>query len=89
MEIFVLKFLPDVLSKYPECCNCPQCIEDITSYALNRLPVKYFTSDAGRYYTSLFIDDPKNVDMIKERIEEGIKLVLKDVRHHSSFHENS
>ncbi len=53
MEDVVDHILPDVLKKYPELCNCKQCISDIKALALNNLPPKYVATPMGEVYTKI------------------------------------
>ena len=50
MEQLVDAKLAELLPK-SECCKCEKCTDDIKAIALNRLPPKYVSTDAGELYT--------------------------------------
>lgn len=47
MEGLVWKEMLKVLGEYPEACKCQECIRDIATYSLNRVPSRYVTSAKG------------------------------------------
>ena len=50
MEQLVDAKVSELLPK-SDCCKCAKCTDDIKAIALNRLPPKYVSSDAGELYT--------------------------------------
>jgi len=46
-EDHVIKVVQDVLSDLPDVCKCSICIEDITTYVLNRVSPYYISSGRG------------------------------------------
>lgn len=50
MEHLVDAKLEELLPK-SNCCKCEKCTDDIRAIALNRLPSKYVSTDAGELYT--------------------------------------
>ena len=46
-EDLVIKVIQDVLQDLPEVCQCLICIEDISTYVLNRLKPYYISSGRG------------------------------------------
>ena len=50
MEHMVESKLEELLPK-SNCCKCQKCTDDIRALALNRLPAKYVSSDAGELFT--------------------------------------
>lgn len=50
MEQLVDAKLSELLPK-SDCCKCEKCSDDIKAIALNRLPPKYVSTDAGELYT--------------------------------------
>ncbi|MBO8167620.1 MAG: late competence development ComFB family protein [Thermoanaerobacteraceae bacterium] len=53
MEDIVWELLPDILNRFPECCNCEICRHDIVAKALNDLPPKYVARHKGEVYTKV------------------------------------
>ena len=81
METFVMDFLDELLVKYPDICKCKKCKREIASYALNRLPPKYTTTDLGELYTkSSVLDSQSRADIIKA-LTLGIESVKNNPRH--------
>lgn len=52
VEIIAFEKVYDVMARI-EVCNCPRCVSDVLAIALNALPTKYVTSDAGKQYIQL------------------------------------
>ena len=50
MEHMVDAKLAELLPK-SNCCKCEKCTDDIRALALNRLPSKYVSTDAGELFT--------------------------------------
>jgi len=51
MEECTWEFLDEVLTKYPEVCNCESCRYDIAAIALNNLPPRYVVREKGEIYS--------------------------------------
>ena len=51
-----------------EMCTCSQCICDVLALALNSLPTKYVTSDAGKQYIQL--------ESYKKQFETDVEIAL-------------
>lgn len=51
-EIIANEKVLEVMARM-EVCNCPRCVGDVLALALNSLPTKYVTSDAGKQYIQL------------------------------------
>ena len=49
-------------------CNCPVCVNDVLALALNSLPTKYVTTDAGKQYFQL--------DIYKKQYETDVLAAL-------------
>lgn len=49
-------------------CDCPTCYNDVLALALNTLPTKYVTTDAGKQYTQL--------DLYKKQYETDVLSAL-------------
>ena len=80
-EKFVLDTLDSVLEKYPNCCRCEQCRQDIAIIALNHLRPKYVSSQMGSVYTKLDASLLENSVEIIEEIAKAIEIVQKNPRH--------
>ena len=52
MEDIVKDKLNEML-KNEECCKCPQCLEDMTALALNKLPARYVSTHNGELFSKL------------------------------------
>jgi len=54
-EDIVLEMIKELLNndKYDEICKCEQCLIEMVTYSLNRIPAKYISSHAGSVYTKL------------------------------------
>ena len=84
-EDLVLETMKNVLSqeKFSDVCKCEQCLLDIASFTLNRVPAKYIVSHAGNIHAKL--DEFKqqyNVDIIST-ITKAIKVVSKEPHHNN------
>ena len=51
-----------------EMCTCSKCICDVLALALNSLPTKYVTSDAGKQYIQL--------ETYKKQFETDVEIAL-------------
>ncbi|AZO93851.1 competence protein ComFB [Iocasia frigidifontis] len=82
-EILVLSKMEELLqtSEFKGICTCEQCLLDMASYALNRLPAKYFSCREGELQTRITeFENQIQVDVISI-ITKAIKAVAKDPRH--------
>ncbi|ACL70660.1 late competence development ComFB family protein [Halothermothrix orenii] len=82
-EKIVLETMEEVLSKpeYKDVCKCHQCLLDIASYALNRLPAKYIASSKGDLHTKIAeFENQVNVDALST-VAKAIKVVSKNPHH--------
>ncbi|MFW5998804.1 MAG: late competence development ComFB family protein [Bacillota bacterium] len=76
-EDIVLDTMTQLLysDKYNQVCTCNQCLLDIASFALNRLPAKYVSSPEGNLHTKLDeFEQQYQVDIIKI-VARAIKIV--------------
>jgi competence protein ComFB len=51
-EMLTKEMLPSVMERM-DVCTCPVCTGNVLALALNTLPTKYVTTDAGKQYTQL------------------------------------
>ena len=53
-EDLVLENLKYLLKKdYPEVCSCDQCLLDMASFTLNRMPAKYISTHKGNIHAKI------------------------------------
>ncbi len=52
VELLAEEKVDDVIKRM-DTCSCSQCRSDVLALALNNLPTKYVTSDAGKQYIQL------------------------------------
>jgi len=52
VEMLAYEEVADVMDRM-DMCTCSQCTSDVLALALNSLPQKYVTSDAGKQYIQL------------------------------------
>ena len=81
METIVLNYLDSVFEKYPNCCKCEKCRQDIVMLALNHLPPKYVSSDKGNVFAKLSLMELENEVIVIEEIAKAIEIVSKSPRH--------
>jgi len=83
-EVFVLDKLEEILNndeQFNEICTCHNCLLDITSYTLNRVPAKYISSPQGSLQAKLIeFEQQVNVDIISV-LTRAIKIISKNPRH--------
>lgn len=83
-EDFVLDKLEEVLNnddQFNEICTCHNCLLDMTSYTLNRIPAKYISSPQGTLHAKLIeFEQQVNVDIISV-LTRAIKIISKNPRH--------
>lgn len=83
-EDFVIDKLEEVLNnddQFNDICTCHNCLLDITSYTLNRIPAKYISSSQGSLHAKLIeFEQQVNVDIISV-LTRAIKIISKNPRH--------
>lgn len=81
MEDVVLSYLDEVLSKYPEICQCEICKHDIVAIALNNLPPKYVVREEGELYSKVdTLDNQYRIDVISA-LTKAVMTVKDHPRH--------
>lgn len=81
MEGVVLRRLDSVLDRYPDCCKCDKCRQDIVMLALNHLPPRYISSHKGSLYAKLEAMSVQYEIEVIEQIAKAIEIVKKFPRH--------
>ncbi|MBF8438182.1 late competence development ComFB family protein [Halanaerobiaceae bacterium Z-7014] len=83
-EDFVLDKLEEVLNndeQFNDICTCHNCLLDMASYTLNRIPAKYISSPQGSLHAKLIeFEQQVNVDIISV-LTRAIKIISKNPRH--------
>ena len=82
-EDIVLETMKTLLTKnkFKNICTCEQCLLDIASYALNRLPTKYIASPEGDLHTKIAeFENQVDVDAIAT-VTKAIKIINEKPRH--------
>ena len=82
-EGIVLELMESILNKdkFSYVCQCEQCLLDIASYTLNRIPAKYIASHTGNIHAKLNeFEQQYRVD-ITSTITQAIKIVHNNPRH--------
>ncbi len=75
--------MEDLLEKpeFKNICKCKQCLIDIATYVLNRLPAKYFSSYQGEIQTKISeFESQLQVDVITT-VTKAIKKISSEPRH--------
>lgn len=82
-ERLVLETMEDLLnrSEYCDVCCCEQCLIDIASFALNRLPAKYISCPHGELQTKISEFENQVIVDVVSTVARGIKIVSSDPRH--------
>ena len=72
----VLENMEELLDeKYENICTCEQCLLDIASYTLNRVPAKYISTHKGNLHTKLIeFEQQYRVDLLTH-LTKAIKIV--------------
>lgn len=81
MEDIVWGFLPNVLEKYPDICQCACCQHDIVAIALNQLPPSYVARAMGEVYTKINILETQHRTDVYSALTRAIMIVSKNPRH--------
>ncbi len=75
-EDLVLENLKDIIvNDYNHICSCEQCLLDIASFVLSRLPAKYISSSAGNLHTKIAEFEQQYQVDIMTLLTRGIKIV--------------
>ena len=82
-EDIVLDLMESILSKdkFSDVCQCEQCLLDIASYTLNRIPAKYIASHNGSIHAKLKEFEQQYMVDITSIITQAIKVVNDNPRH--------
>lgn len=82
MEDLVTEYLEDILEGRDDVCTCNQCLLDIATYALNKLPPMYFSRAKGMIYSRLEeFENQVRADVIA-LLTAGINRVQESPKHH-------
>ncbi len=81
METVVLDHIDMVLSKYPDCCKCDRCKQDIAIIALNNLPPMYTASQKGTIFRKIQAMSTELSIEVIEQIAKAVEIVKKEPRH--------
>ncbi|MFW5855842.1 MAG: late competence development ComFB family protein [Bacillota bacterium] len=82
-EDIILEEMEDLLNKdkFADVCTCEQCLLDMASYSLNRIPAKYIASHTGNLHAKLAeFEQQFRVDIITV-VTQAIRVVSKNPRH--------
>ena len=82
-EDLVLEAMKAILNqdKFSNICQCEQCLLDIASFTLNRIPAKYIASQTGNIHAKLReFEQQHKVDIIST-ITKAIKVVSENPNH--------
>ena len=83
-EDFVLEKMEEILKDkddFDDFCTCDNCLLDITSYTLNRIPAKYIASPQGSLHAKLIeFEHQVNVDIVSV-VTRAIRIISKNPRH--------
>jgi Late competence development protein ComFB. len=80
MEIVVMNKIREMESEL-DCCKCDQCLMDIATYVLNRIPPKYIVTTKGRIFSNLEALSIQHIADIVTLILEASFLVSESPRH--------
>ncbi|PUU89456.1 late competence development ComFB family protein [Halanaerobium sp.] len=82
-EEVVLKMLRDMLQRkeFEDVCKDEDCLLDMASYALNRLPAKYVATSKGEVYSKTEeLEQQHSVDLLSV-VTRAIKVVSENDNH--------
>lgn len=82
-ETVVLEIMDDLIKKeeFKNICTCNQCLLDIASYALNRLPARYIVTQEGEILAKLAeFERQLQVDAVST-ITKAIRTITKKPNH--------
>ena len=80
-EILVRERLELVMGKM-KVCSCTSCVNDVLALALNSLPTKYVTTDAGKQYSQLEIYKKQYETDVLAALTKACVRVKAAPRHH-------
>ncbi len=80
MEIIVMNKIREMEDEL-DCCKCDQCVMDIATYVLNRIPPKYIVTTEGRIFSNLEALSAQHIADIITLILEASFLVNESPRH--------
>jgi competence protein ComFB len=80
-EILVRRALDEYMENNDMPCKCDKCQADIMTYALNRLPPKYFTTRKGEIIKNVEGQLLYDKTRILTEIVAGAKLVAETPKH--------
>ena len=64
-----------VVKRFPDFCRCFICREDVYVYALNRIPPRYVTTQAGLAVTEVRLEKDQERAAIDVAVIDGIRRV--------------
>ncbi|MFW6308540.1 MAG: late competence development ComFB family protein [bacterium] len=75
-EDIVLENMEDLIeNNYQDICTCKQCLLDIASLTLNKIPAKYISSHKGNIHTKIAeFEQQYQVDLVTH-LTKAIKIV--------------
>ena len=82
-ERVVLETIEDLIKQeeFKGICTCEQCLLDIATYSLNRLPAKYISSHQGELRSKInAFENQVRVDIVTT-VTKAIKTVSRTPRH--------
>ncbi len=80
-EKFVLDEMDSVLAKYPDCCKCDHCRQDIAIIALNNLPPRYVSTQKGCVFAKLDALSLEGKIELIEQIAKAVEIVKRNPHH--------
>lgn len=80
-ELFVLEHLDSVLEKYPSCCKCEHCRQDIAVIALNHLAPRYVSTEKGCVFAKVDAMSMAAKIEIVEEIAKAAEIVQNNPHH--------
>ncbi len=89
-EDFVLDRMKELIIEsddFEDVCTCQNCLLDIASYTLNRIPAKYIASPRGSLHAKLIeFEHQVNVDIVSV-LTKAARIVSKNPRHGEEYQE--
>ncbi|MFW6022558.1 MAG: late competence development ComFB family protein [Halanaerobiaceae bacterium] len=81
-EKVVIETMEELLSsEFKNICTCDNCLQDIATYALNRIPASYVSTHHGEVQTRINnFEKQSHADVIAV-VTKAIKTVSSDPRH--------
>lgn len=84
MEDAVEEHIKMILPTMPNICTCENCILDIATYALNRLPAQYVRTDTGALFQKLNNNAPQAEVEILTEVTKAINLIAANPNHNTA-----